>query len=142
MFARCARVAPACARASSFAYFTWICLSFCSMDTPVLSGRDNEPLAPFTVTASVATVAVTPCGRSMIAFVTRDMALHSLRDDAQDFAALADRARLLVRHHALRRRHDDGAHTAEHLRQLVLTAIDAQPRPRDALEAIDDGLAL
>src|SRR5690242_6175853 len=130
MFARCARVAPACARDSSFAYFTWICLSFCSMDTPVLSGKDNEPFAPFTVTASEATVAVTPCGRSMMAFATRDMARlvlsWSLRDDAQDFAALADRARLLVRHHTLRRGDDDSAHTAEHLRELVLTAIDAQ----------------
>ena len=42
----------------------------------------------------------------------------------------------------LRRRDDDGAHAAEHLRQLVLAAIDAQAGPADALEAVDDGPAL
>src|SRR5262245_40153545 len=145
MFARCARVAPACMRDSSPANFTASCFSFCSTVTPRLSGSDREPLAPFTVTESAAMVAVTPCGRSTARFATRDIRKYLLPgsgDDAQDFAALADGARLLVRHHALRRGDDHGTHAAEHLRQLVLAAIDAQAGTAHALEAVDDGLAL
>src|SRR3954465_1639375 len=139
MFAICARVAPACGRDSSSANFTWIDLSFCSIDTPVFSGSERVPLAPFTVTAWFATVAVTPCGRSMILLATRDMVLtcQSSGDDAEHFAALADGTGLLVGHHALGGRDDDSAHATEHLRQFVLATIDAQARPGDALEAVD-----
>src|SRR5690348_16905582 len=140
MFAMCARVAPACGRESSLANFTCSDLSFVSTDTPLFSGSDREPLAPFTVTAWFATEAVTPCGRSMILLATRDMVLltcQSSGDDAEHFAALADGTGLLVRHHTLGGRDDDGAHAAEHLRQFVLATIDAQPRTGDALEAVD-----
>src|SRR5581483_8005391 len=81
----------------------------------------------------------TPCGRSTGALATL---LMSSRHDAQDFAALADGARLAVRHHAPRRRDDHGTHAAENLRQLVLAAVDAQPRTAHALQTVDDRPAL
>src|SRR3954470_8005217 len=130
MFAMCARVAPACGRDSSPAYFTDSDLSFCSIDTPLFSATDRVPLAPFTVTAWFATVAVTPCGISMILLATRDMSVtcHSSSDDAEHFAALANGTGLLVGNHALGARDDDSAHATEHLRQFVLATIDAQAR--------------
>ena len=103
----------------------------------------SAPLAPLTVTVFAAIVAVTPCGRSTGRFATRLTwyAVLSLGHDAEDFAALADGARLVVRHHALGRGDDHGAHAAQHLRQLVLAAIDAQAGRADALEAVDDRAA-
>src|SRR6185295_6778871 len=81
----------------------------------------------------------------MSLLATRDMVsltcLQSSSDDAEHFAALADGTGLLVRHHALGGRDDDGAHATQHLRQLVLATIDAQAGPGDALEAVDHGLA-
>src|SRR5262245_41680292 len=145
MFATCARVAPACVRDSSLANLTVSCLSFCSIDTPGFSGSDRVPLAPFTVTPSAATVVVTPCGTSMIFLATRDMTKSPAMcsgDDAEHFAALAGRARLLVGHHTLGGGDDDGAHATQYLRQLVLAAIDTQARTADALEAVDDRAAL
>src|SRR6185312_5205941 len=144
MLARCARVAPACIRGMpGSAYLISSFLSAAVTVTPDFSGRVSDPLAPLMVTVSADTVAVTPCGRSTGALATLDMLrLSRSRHDAQDFAALADGARLLVGHHALGRGHDHGAHAAQNLRQLVLAAIDAQPRTADTLQAVDDGPAL
>src|SRR6185437_3355332 len=64
-----------------------------------------------------------------------------LRHDAEHFAALPDRARLLVRHDALGRGDDDRPHAAQDLGQLVLAAVDAQARAADTLQAIDDRAA-
>src|SRR3954468_20837893 len=96
------------------------------------------------VTCSGDRVAVTPFGRSTGALAILDMSVSLLTSghDAQDFAALSDRTGLLVRHHALRRRHDHRAHSAENLRQLVLAAVDPQARTADALNAVDDGTSL
>src|ERR1700682_5737801 len=120
MLARCARVAPARVRASP-ASAKLIC-SFCSArttDTPLVSDRLSEPLAPLMVTASAAMVAVTPWGSSTGALAILDMMavlkVGSLLsgDDTQDFTALSDRARLLVGHHTLGRGDDHRAHAAQ-----------------------------
>src|SRR5882672_3450575 len=65
-----------------------------------------------------------------------------LLNDEQHFAAGAGRARLGVGHDALRRGYDRDAQAAQHLGQLVLTAIDPQARTADALDAVDDGTAV
>src|ERR1700729_2984196 len=146
MFARCARVAPARVRARpGSAKLISRCFSDCTTDTPLASGSDREPLAPLMVTASGAMVAVTPWGRSTGALAILDITMLSgsgSGDDAQDFAALAVGACLAIGHHTLRRRHDHRAHAAQNLGQLVLAAIDAQARPADTLQAVDDGAPL
>src|SRR5580704_6438460 len=147
MFARCARVAPAIALRPSASELacTSRCFSCCSTLMPLFSASVSEPLAPFTVTLSAAIVALTPCGRSTGFFATRDM-MNSWRcrllNDEEHFAAGASRARLPVGHDPLRRRDHRHPQTAQHLRQLVLAAIDAQPRTADALDAVDDRTAL
>src|SRR5882762_6836247 len=148
MLARCARVAPARMRAGpASAYLICSFLSVCSTDTPLVSNRLSEPLAPLMVTASAAMVAVTPWGSSTGALAILDMmaalwvgALLS-GDDAQDFTALSDRARLLVGHHTLGRGDDHRAHAVQDFRQLVLAAVNPQARAADALQAVDDGPA-
>src|ERR1022692_3192071 len=142
MFARCARVAPARMRtASSPWYLTDSVLSSCTTDTPSPSTTVKAPRAPFTVTAPGATLTVTPLGRSMIRLATRDMFSFPSCDDAQHFAALADRVRRLVGHDTLGRRDDHGTHAAEHARNLVLAAIDPQARAADPLDPVDDRAA-
>src|ERR1700743_2125404 len=128
MFARCARVAPAWVRLiPGSVNLISRCFSACTTETPRVSGMLKVPLAPLMVTDSGAMVAVTPCGRSPGGLAILDMKTSSrLRHDAQDFAALSDRTRLLVRHHALGRGDDHRTHPAEHLRQLVLAAVDPQ----------------
>src|SRR6202046_5675505 len=144
MLAICARVAPACVRPiPGSVYLISRCLSACTTVTPRESGMLKVPLAPLMVTDSGAMVAVTPCGRLTGALAILDMKRSSrLRHDAQDFAALSDRTRLLVRHHALRRGDDHRTHPAQNLRQVVLAAVDPQARPADALDAVDDGTSL
>src|SRR5690348_5468351 len=143
MLARCARVEPASVRAwPGSAYLTSRRFSACTTLTPAPSAILREPFAPFSVTALPAIVAVTPCGRSTGALAILDMVVSPLRHDAEHFAALADRARLLVGHDALRCGDDHRPHAAKNLRQLVLAAIDAQPRTADTLQAVDDRAAL
>src|SRR5580658_377575 len=146
MLARCARVAPALVRDRlGSAKLTCSLFSVCATDTPVTSGRLKEPLAPLMVTASAAMVAVTPEGSSTGALAILDM-MASLAlisgDDAQHLAPLSDGARLAVGHDTLRGGDDHRPHPTEDLRQLVLAAIDAQPRAADALQAVDHGPAL
>src|ERR1700722_17998118 len=144
MFARCARVAPAIAFRPSAAVLasTSSCLSCCTTLMPALIFSVNVPLAPFTVTVSAPIVALTPCGRSTGFFPSRDMAGTPLLHDEEPFAAGAGSARLCVGHDALGRGNDRHSQAAQHFRQLVLAAIDAQPRPADALDAVDDGTAV
>src|SRR5580700_7523749 len=147
MFARCARVEPANMRTvSSALYLTFSALSACSTVTPVFSGRLRLPLAPLIVTCAPEMVAVTPWGREIGAFatllITLSVQYRPLRDDAQDFAALSDGTGLLVRHDALRRGDDHGAHATQHLRQLILAAVDPQAGTADTLQAIDDRAAV
>src|SRR6516165_706744 len=105
MLARWARVAPARVRASPgsenliSSFF-----SFCTTDTPAVSGRLSEPFAPLMVTEPCARVAVTPWGSSTGALAIRDMLATPSGDDAQHLASLTGSARLAVGHHALGRR--------------------------------------
>src|SRR5713226_1622061 len=116
MFARCARVAPACVRdRPGSVYLISSFWSAWTTDTPRVSGTLSVPFAPLMVTDSGDTVAVTPFGRSTGAFAILDMLVPSSGHDAQDFAALSDRPGLLVRHHTLGRRHDHRAHAAQNL---------------------------
>src|SRR5262245_35870440 len=144
MFARLARAAPAAAMRSFVALpsatDTRRVWSRCATVTPSPSLSVSAPLAPFTVTASAATVAATPCGSLTGSFAILDM-FPSSGHDAEHFAALPGAARLAVRHDALRRRHDRDAEPAQHLRQRVLAAVGAEPRARHALEALDHRLA-
>src|SRR5215469_5480971 len=143
MLARCARVAPALVRACPGSVnLTSSFFSVCTTDTPPSKGSDSEPFAPLMVTACAATVAVTPCGSSTGALAILDMLRLPSGHDAQDFAALSDRACLLVGHHALGRGNDHGAHAAEDIRQLVLAAVNPQSRTADALQAVDHGASL
>src|SRR3569833_568513 len=139
-----ARIAPACIRLGPGSEFLISrCFAACVTVTPRLNGTLREPLAPLMVTDSAAMGAVTPCGRLTGALAILDMKRSSrLGDDAQDIAALSDRTRLFVRHHALGRRDAHRAHTAEHLRQLILAAVNPQPRTADALDAVDNGTSL
>src|SRR5487761_2086133 len=98
---------------------------------PAFSAKLSEPFAPLTVTPSALIAALTPCGRSTGFFATRDMIgslnLGTLLNYEQYFAARTRGARLTVRHDAFGRRNHRDAKAAEHLRQFVLAAIDAQP---------------
>src|SRR5665213_216730 len=136
----CARVAPARMRT---ALSPWYCtasrMSSCTTDTPAPIVRVSVPFAPLTVTALPAWLTVTPAGTSITRLATLDMFsfLVCSGDDAQHFAALTDRVRRFVGHDTLRCRHDHRAHAAEHARNLILDAINAQSRPTHALDPID-----
>src|SRR5438874_13712501 len=138
MLARWSHVAPALVRARPSAS-NRICsfLSVCTTETPAVSGRLSEPLAPLMVTASAAMVAVTPAGSSTGALAILDMTLsHSLRRRCTGLPALPDRARLAVGHHAFGGGGDHRGHCAEGLGQLILAAVDPQPRGAGAVGAI------
>ena len=49
---------------------------------------------------------------------------------------------LAAAHDALGRRHDDKAQAAHALGDLALGRVDSQARPADALQAVDDALAV
>src|SRR5882757_2428121 len=144
MFARCARVAPACVRdRPGSVYLISSFWSACTTDTPRVSGTLRVPLAPLMVTDSGDTVAVTPFGRSTGALAILDMLVFSASGhDAQDFAALSDRPGLLVRHHTFGRGHDHGTHATQNLRQLILAAVNPQARTADALYAVNHRTSL
>src|SRR3569833_602811 len=139
-----ARIAPACIRLGPGSEFLISrCFAACVTVTPRLNGTLREPLAPLMVTDSAAMGAVTPCGRLTGALAILDMKRSSrLGHDAQDFAALSARTRLFVRHHALGRGDEHRAHPAEHLRQVVLAAVNPQAGATDALDAVNDGTSL
>src|ERR1700730_11623708 len=142
MLARCARVAPARVRAApGSAKLISSFLSVCTTDTPSVSGRLSEPLAPLMVTPEAAMVAVTPAGSSTGDLAILDIVTVLSGDDAQHFAALTRGSRLAVGHHALWGGDDHRAHAPQDLGQLVLAAVDAQSRAADALEAVDDRAA-
>jgi hypothetical protein len=70
------------------------------------------------------------------------MAASSLGDQAEDFAAHARGAGLAVGHQTLRGGDDGHAEAGEDLRQFVLALVLAQARTGNALQALDDRLAL
>src|SRR5260221_746643 len=113
--------------------------TFTSMPATTVVRR--EPFGPFTVTTLSSWRTSTPLG-SVISFLPiRDMGF-SLPDLAEDFAADAILHGIMTREHALRGGDDGQSQAAEHPRDLLLVAVDAAPRPRDTLDAVDDGLAV
>src|SRR5450631_69743 len=112
MLARCARVEPAMAFMPSAFELAWTsrCLSCWTTLMPALRANVNDPLAPLTVTASAPMVTLTPCGRSIGFFATRDIVnplderlstAETLLNDEQDFAARTRCPSLLIGHDAL-----------------------------------------
>src|SRR4029453_6519459 len=95
--------------------------SLCS--TPTAAGTLNvlPPFGPFTLPLPPASAPGPPLGGAIGLFATRDIELSS-GDDADDFAALASRARFLVGHQAEGSRHDRDPEAAHALRHLVLAA--------------------
>src|SRR5437762_8373269 len=83
----------------------------------------------------------TPFGTAIGYLAMRDMSIPPLRHDAKDFAADAVGAGLAVGHHAARGRQDGDAQAVHDLRDVVAALVDAQARLRNALEALDHGLA-
>src|SRR5258705_586783 len=98
------------------------------------------PLGPFTVTTLPSCLTSTPFGTGISFLPIRDIGI-SLPDLAEDFAADAALDGFLSGQHALGGRDDGQAETAEDARDLLLVAVDAAARARDALDAVDDRLA-
>src|SRR5262245_12204573 len=128
---RLARTVPAIAGAALTESAAMVAmLSFTSTLICDGSSSVSAALAPLTVTVLPATLSATPFGRLSGCLAPRDMwvlfSLFALRHDAEDFAADAGRARLLVRQHALRRGQDGDAQAAEHLRHFGAVLVHAQ----------------
>src|SRR3984893_18713307 len=64
--------------------------------------------------------------------------LLDLLNDEEHFAAGTGRARLLVRHDAMRRGNNRHTQAAQSYRKYVLAAVDPESRTADAFDAIDD----
>src|SRR5690606_42134604 len=112
-----------------------------TMAIPAGLAIDRVPLGPLTVTFSGWTFSSTPLARAIGFLATRDMVVSPLGHEAQDFTADALLARLRIGHDAVGRGNDGDAEATGHLRQIVLAAVLAQARTRDALELLDDRLA-
>src|SRR4051794_3555619 len=87
------------------------------------------PRGPLTRTTSGSIETVTPLGTAMGCFPIRDIRSPDVCDH---FAADALPARLVARHHALRRGDDGGAHPALDLRDLAVVHVRAATRLRHA----------
>src|SRR6058998_3654002 len=94
------------------------------------------PFGPSARTMPSPTWTFTPWGMGMGFLPMRDMS-GSLPHVGEDFAADLLPARLAVRHHALRRRHERHAHAGEDRRDAVVPDVDAAARGRDPHEAGD-----
>src|SRR5260221_512549 len=113
-----------------------ICSPSCFTATFGSVGRAMVPSGPFTEMLPLARVRSTPFGSGIGYLAMRDMAL-SLSDDAEHFAADTVGAGLAIGHHAARGREDRHAQPVHHARDVIPALVDAQPRLRDALDALD-----
>src|SRR6266511_3897778 len=116
----------------------------CSIFIAGLTAWLSSPLGPFTVTRPGDTEMVTPAGTS-IGFFPILLIASSPRGSphvGDDLAADALLLCLVPAHHPARGRDDRGAHPAEDPRDLGVLDVAAPPRPRDALQAGDDRLAV
>src|SRR5262245_57929512 len=102
----------------------------------------SSPLGPLTRTFSASALTSTPLGIATGIFPMRDTVEFSSPDVAEHFAAEARLPRRLVRHDALRGRHDRHAEAPEHRRDVVGLRVYAAARPGDALDSRDDRLAV
>src|SRR5260221_308419 len=112
------------------------CSPSCFTSTFGSVGRAMVPSGPFTEMLPLARVRSTPFGSGIGYLAMRDMAL-SLSDDAEHFAADTVSAGLAIGHHAARGREDRHAQPVHHARDVIPALVDAQPRFRDALDALD-----
>src|ERR1051326_4829310 len=122
----------------------WTTLFSISTSMPATTEVESVPFGPLTARVLPSCRTSTPFGSGIGFFPIRDMGL-SLPDLAEDLAADAALGRLVSREGALRRRDDgetEAAEHAEHARDLLLVAVDAAARARDALDAVDDRLAV
>src|SRR5690606_4782782 len=103
---------------------------------------DSVPFGPLTMISLAWMFTSTPLGRAIGFLAIRDMSVSSSGHEAQDFTADALLARLRIRHDALGGGDDGDAQAVEHLGQVVLAAVLAQPGARIALHVLDDRLAL
>src|SRR5687768_12380290 len=143
LFATSARIRPWKARVffSSSGRWNFTTLSSTFIVMPAMMGVCNEPLGPLTTTASPSWRTSTPFGSGISFFPIRDMAL-SLPDLAEHFAADAGLRGLDAREDALGGRDDGQTETAQNLRDLFLATVDAAARARNALDAVNDRLAV
>src|SRR4051812_23174393 len=84
----------------------------------------------------------TPAGISTGYFPTRDIGTFLLEHAAEDFAADIGSACLSIAHHALGRGQDGNAQAGIDPRQFLDLRIHAPPGFGDAVDLLDDGLAL
>src|SRR5690606_4439618 len=103
---------------------------------------DRLPFGPFTPTRSAWMLNSTPLATAIGFLATRDMFAAPLGHEAQDLTADALLARLGVGHDALGGGNDRDAEATEALGQRILAAVLAPAGTRDAVQALDHGLAL
>src|SRR5437764_8350247 len=102
---------------------------------------DSVPFGPLTVTELPSCFTSTPFG-SEIGFLPMRNMRRSLPDLTEHFAADALLGGIGAGENALRRGDDGETETAEDAGNLVLGAVDAAARARDALDAVNDRLAI
>src|SRR5690606_31193802 len=113
--------------------------------TSGLAVMESSPLGPFTLTTSPSRATATPEGSVIGYFAIRDISRKSpgeLEHRADDFAAGAFLARLLLGHHALRGRHDRDPESARDRRQLADALVDAAAGFAHPDKLLDDGTAV
>src|SRR5215212_2013036 len=144
LFATSARMRPWKARvffsSSALVKATTLFSTFTAM--PGTMRVERVPFGPFTVTASASWRTSTPFGSGISFLPIRDMGSPSLPDLAEDFAAHAAAGGLGAGENTLRRRHDGQTEAAEDAGDLLLVSVHAAARARDALDAVDDRLAV
>src|SRR5271154_3366850 len=105
------------------------------------STRASAPFGPFILTVCPSTAAVTPVGIATGFLPIRDI-VGPLEHGTEDFAADIGVACGMVRHHALRRRHDGDAEAVVDARQVLHRDVDAAARLRHPLDFADHRLAV
>src|SRR5262249_10512927 len=88
------------------------------------------PFGPFMLTVWPCTLAVTPVGVATALLPIRDIVSLALEDRTKDFATNVRVARLVVGHHAFRRRHNGDAETVVDARQCLHRGVDPAARLR------------
>src|SRR5687768_15185118 len=140
MFAIRLRVRPWSARCSprSVGRDTRIWPSSCFTSISRLLRSDSSPFGPLTLTSSGSMAISTPSGTETGCFPMRLTSPHLCDELAAHAGALC----VVAGHDALRGRHDRRAHAALHLRHRAGRHVLATARLRDALDALDDRLAV
>src|SRR5947208_833148 len=108
---------------------------------PGTSAVESVPFGPLTVTTFPSCFTSTPFGSGMAFFPMRDMK-GSLPDLTENFAADALLGRIGTGEDSLRSGNDGESEPAEDARNLILGAVDAATRARDALDPVNDRLAV